>query len=167
VSNQPEASKKRKRRTYVVAPTNFAVPVILNAGKIGATASDVVLLGAKKFGTAGTGTKISELTGLYADRAARSAIGGGTKLLGGKGIVGGNAKLDLVAKLTAGAVIVAAGTIIATNQYRAQVRQDELDALETVPCERCGAQLVELTIESQTTETCVICGHVNIIKTKD
>jgi hypothetical protein len=157
VSDQPEFSEKRKRKTFAIVPAEFAMPFILNADKIGDNASGAVLSGVKRFGTAGTGAKISELTGFYADRAARAAVGGGPKLSGGKGITGGNAKLDLLAKLTTAVVVIAAGTYVVTHQRPAQVREKEPIARGTVACTSCGEPLIETDAEPQVSAECPAC----------
>lgn len=76
--------------------TSLVAPLLLGAGKVGDGARSVVIGGAKKYGTAGTGRAISELHGVAAYRAALARLGGGPLDAGGRGMAGGNAVLTAV-----------------------------------------------------------------------
>lgn len=84
-----EQDKKRDRRGIVVRSAGM-IPTV------GSAAKDAVVSGTRRFGRAGTGIKISQLSGAAQTNATKAAIGGGPKANGGYGIKGGNIVLGVI-----------------------------------------------------------------------
>lgn len=106
--------------------TSLVAPLLLGAGKVGEGARSVVMGGAKKYGTAGTGRAIAELRGVAADRAALARLGGGPLDAGGRGMAGGNAVLTTVqvapVVVTAAAIVVG---VVLKRRADASVARDQ------------------------------------------
>lgn len=92
-------AKKRRKGDGTDRRAQLAVPLLLNAPKVGNSARGALIRGVKQRGVAGTGTPIRMLRGIAADRAALARLGNGTLASGGRGIDGGSLVLAVVKNL--------------------------------------------------------------------
>ena len=93
------------------------------AGTVGGTGVSAGILGAvMTFGTAGTGTAISALSGAAATNAAYAVLGGGTVASGGGGVALGMTVLGGIAVVS---TLVIAGVVTMAFRWRDKLQDEE------------------------------------------
>ena len=123
IANGPESLKDNSKMAGIIG-TSGAL-----AGSLTAAFGPSTLMAlATTFGTAGTGTAISALSGAAATNAALAAIGGGTVAAGGAGIAGGTFILGLMGPIGLG---IAGVTILGTTVFSRSSNDKQIKQLNS------------------------------------